>query len=80
MHVGWVRKEEFGIRIRLSRIHPGVWIGQGWENKPEEAANYGAKATANGWRWSSKESAEAALNTLESEMGKHGFDEKDETN
>lgn len=66
---GW-----FGIRIRLSRHTEGVWVGQGWENKPEEAETVGAIATKEGWRWQTAQDAENGLAAIRMEMEKHGFE------
>lgn len=74
MHVA-PRADGFGIRIRLSRALQGVWMGEGWENRPEEAAAVGATATKEGWRWSTREEADAGLIAVAKEIEAHGFKE-----
>ena len=72
MHVA-PRADGYGIRIRLSRTTPGVWMGEGWENRPEEAAAVGATATKEGWHWATREAADAGLEAAAKEMAEHAF-------
>lgn len=65
--------EGFGIRIRFSRTSPGVWLGEGWEGKPIDAMQVGARATPEGWRWSSHEGAEEGLRLVSEEFKAHAY-------
>lgn len=74
MHVA-PRGDGFGIRIRLSRALQGVWMGEGWESRPKEAAAVGATATKEGWHWNTREEADAGLIAVAKEIEEHAFRE-----
>ena len=57
----------FGIRVRLTRDTPGVWLGQGWSTHKESIAAAeiaGAETIPEGWKWGTREAADTHLKTL----------------
>ena len=63
----------YGIRIRLARNLPGIWMGEGWENRPEEATAVGATATPEGWHWETHEEAEKGLERISRTIDAHNY-------
>lgn len=64
----------WGIRLRLNRSTPGVWMGQGNANQAD-ADTIGATADAGGWTWPTAEAAEAGLRMLDEECKSHPAEE-----
>jgi hypothetical protein len=73
MHVA-PKGNGFGIRLRMSRVGRGVWLGEGWNDK--NAAQLGAATAADGWEWKTAQEAETAMTTIMNDVDDHGFKQK----
>ena len=76
MHVATL-KDGYGIRIRLTRIHQGVWMGQSWGGPADAKLAYeaGATVTPEGWLWPTAEAAETHMNALANDAHSFGYEE-----
>lgn len=77
MHVA-PHKGEFGIRIRLTRITQGVWMGEGWHgpSNAKNAREAGAIATPDGWLWPTEQEAEGYITKLTEPAHSFGYEKK----
>jgi hypothetical protein len=70
-------RDKFGIRIRLTRVSNGIWLGEGWggPSNAKDAHEAGAEATPEGWMWPDAESAEAHMNEITNSAHSFGYEE-----